>query len=58
MSRKEDLKNKHYYTNTNLSIKKLLINSIMIHVLFRFNGGFHLRMYRFSLYSLSAVFVS
>ena len=45
MSRKEDLKNKHYYTNTNLSIKKLLINSIMIHVLFRFNGGFHLRMY-------------
>ena len=30
----------------------------MIHVLLRFNGGFRLRMYRFSLYSLSAVFVS
>ena len=50
--------NEHYYTNTNLSIIKLLVNSIMIHVLLRFNGGFQLRMYRFSLYSLNAVFVS
>ena len=49
---------KHYYRNTKLSIKKLLINSVMTYVLFTFNGGFHLRMYRFSLYSLRVVFVS
>ena len=50
--------NKHHYNSTNLSIKNLLINLIIDYISLKFIGGFHQRIYHFSLYSLTAVFVS